>query len=73
MFGALMGTLNSFQKQSLNSKSVEKRAEIDARVKKRVLQEKEELEADRERNERERKQRDEETREAIEKEAVCIQ
>jgi len=72
MFGALMGTLSSFQKQSLNSKTVGKRAEIDARVKERVQKEKEEMEANREKEERERRQKEEEGKERNERETVCF-
>jgi pinin/SDK/memA/ protein conserved region len=59
MFGALLGTLNSFQKQSSGkiARQTEKRAEIEARVKEQLAREKEELDEKREAAERERKER----------------
>jgi hypothetical protein len=72
MFGALMGTLSSFRKQSQNSKSVEKRAEIDARVKEKVAKEKEVMAANREKAEQERREREEEAKELIHKETVIF-
>lgn len=66
-----MGTLNSFQKQNRQNKTtVEKRAEIDARIKEKVAKEKEEMEADKERLDRERREREEEMKIANEKETV---
>jgi hypothetical protein len=57
MFGALMGTLTSFQKSSSQSnRKTSQRAEIEARVKEKVQREKEELSAGKERLEGERKQ-----------------
>ena len=71
MFGALMGTLTSFQKQtSKDSNKVERRAEIDARVKERVAKEKEEIAAVRGRTDRERKEREEKQRTTLEIETV---
>ena len=74
MFAGLMGTLNSFQKQASKdsklAKQVEKRAEIDARVKERVAKEKEEMDADRERHDRERKEKDEQLQEELQTETV---
>jgi hypothetical protein len=72
MFGALMGTLTSFQKQtSKNSKSVmERRAEIDARVKERVAREKEEIAVIKERTDRERKEQEDQQRIKFENEIV---
>jgi pinin/SDK/memA/ protein conserved region len=59
MFGALLGTLNSFQKQSSGkiARQTEKRAEIEARVKEQLAREKEELDEKREAAGRERKER----------------
>jgi hypothetical protein len=67
MFGALMGTLNSFQKQSTGrdsklARQVEKRAEIDARIKERVAKEAEKIEAAKEKESRERREREEDMR-----------
>src|SRR5947207_2149477 len=72
MFGALMGTLTSFQKQtSRDSKSLlERRAEIDARVKERVAKEKEDLDAERERMDKERKEKEEQVKSKLEIENV---
>jgi pinin/SDK/memA/ protein conserved region len=74
MFGALMGTLNSFQKQTSKdsklAKQNEKRAEIDARVKEKVAKEKEELDATKEKVRRERREREEETKNLLESETV---
>jgi sRNA-binding protein len=72
MFGALMGTLTSFQKQSSrDSKSVfEKRAEIDARVKEKVAKEKEELAAEKERTDKERKEKEDQLKGQLEIETV---
>ena len=72
MFGALMGTLTSFQKQtSRDSKSVfERRAEIDARVKERAAKEKVELDAERERMDKERKEKEEQHKSQLEIETV---
>ena len=73
MFGALMGTLSSFQKQTSkkDSKSVlERRAEIDARVKEKVAKEKEELAVINERTDRERKEEEEQRRIKLETETV---
>ena len=76
MFGALMGTLTSFQKQtSRDSKSVlERRAEIDARVKEKVAKEKEELASEKERMDKERKGKEEQLKSQLEIEAVltCV-
>jgi hypothetical protein len=74
MFGALMGTLTSFQKQSSrDSKSVfERRAEIDARVKEKVAKEKVELLAERERMDKERKEQEEQLKTKLETETVLI-
>jgi len=67
MFGALLGTLNSFQKQTTGKDSkiarqTEKRAEIDARVKEQLAREKEELEGMREAADRERRDRAEQAK-----------
>lgn len=74
MFGALMGTLNSFQKQvskdSKLAKTVSKRAEIDARIKEKVQREKEEIEAGRGQAEKERKEKEEEEKLKLENETV---
>jgi pinin/SDK/memA/ protein conserved region len=74
MFGALMGTLTSFQKQtSKDSKSVlERRAEIDARVKERVAREKEEMAVIKERTDRERKEQEDQQRIKFENEIVLL-
>ena len=74
MFGALMGTLNSFQKQASKdsklAKTVSKRAEIDARVKEKVSREKEEIAASRGLAEKERKEKEEEDKLKLETETV---
>ena len=71
MFGALMGTLSSFQKQTFaRSKQVERRAEIDARVKERVAREKEEIEAEKEKVERERRQKEEQLKSDLQVDTV---
>ena len=75
MFGALLGTLNSFQKQSTGKDSkiarqTEKRAEIDARVKEQLAREKEELEGMRDTAERERRDRAEQAKLKIVSERV---
>jgi hypothetical protein len=74
MFGALMGTLNSFQKQASKdsklAKTVSKRAEIDARVKEKVAREKEEIAASRGVAEKERKEKEEEDKLKLETETV---
>jgi hypothetical protein len=74
MFGALMGTLNSFQKQTSKdsklAKQTERRAEIDARVKEKVAKEKEELAATKEKVQRERREREDETKNLLESETV---
>jgi Skp family chaperone for outer membrane proteins len=71
MFGALMGTLTSFQKQTSSKDSkLAKRAEIDARIKERVAKEKEEMEAVKEQTERERKEQEEEQKSKLETETV---
>src|SRR5271156_5186762 len=73
MFGALMGTLNSFQKQtSKDSTRVEKRAEIDARVKEKVAKEQEELAIVKTQQEKERKLQEEENRIKLESETVLF-
>lgn len=73
MFAGLMGTLNSFQKQtSQMARKVEKRAEIDARVKERVAREKEEIDKDKERQDKERKDREEQLRLDIHTETVPL-
>jgi hypothetical protein len=74
MFGALMGTLNSFQKQVSKdtklAKTVSKRAEIDARIKEKVQREKEEIDASRGQAEKERKEKEEEDKVRLETETV---
>jgi sRNA-binding protein len=74
MFGALMGTLNSFQKQTSKdsklAKQTERRAEIDARVKEKVAKEKEEVAATKEKETRERREREEEAKTLLEEETV---
>jgi hypothetical protein len=74
MFGALMGTLTSFQKQTSRTsklgKQVEKRAEIDARVKERVEKEGEAIKAEKELESKERKEREEKQRIEFQNEAV---
>lgn len=76
MFGALMGTLNSFQKQvskdSKLAKQVERRAEIDARVKERVAKEKDEMDAVKDREEREKRESEESHRLKLEAETVSF-
>ena len=67
MFGALLGTLNSFQKQTTGKDSkiarqTEKRAEIDARVKEQLAREKEELEGMKEAADRERRDKAEQAK-----------
>ena len=71
MFGDLMGTLTSFQKQtSARSKQVERRAEIDARVKERVAREKEVMDAEKEKLEKERRRKEEQVKMELETETV---
>jgi len=73
MFGALMGTLTSFQKQtSARSKQVERRAEIDARVKERVKREKEVMAAEKEKGEKERRRKEEQVKLELETETVLF-
>lgn len=59
MFGALMGTLSSFQKASRGNVKMDRRAEIEARVKERVQKEKEELSLKRDKMEEEKRLREE--------------
>jgi hypothetical protein len=74
MFGALMGTLNSFQKQASKdsklAKTVSKRAEIDARIKEKAAREKEEIAASRDLAEKERKEKEYEHKLKLETETV---
>ena len=66
-----MGTLTSFQKQtSARSKQVERRAEIDARVKERVKREKEVMDAEKEKGEKERRRKEEQVKLELETETV---
>jgi hypothetical protein len=76
MFGALMGTLNSFQKQSSKdsklAKQSEQRAQIDARVKQKVAKEKAEIAATKEKTIREQRERNQESKMLIETELVWL-
>jgi pinin/SDK/memA/ protein conserved region len=70
MFGALMGTLTSFQKQS--SKTARQRAEIDARVKEKVAKEKAQLAKNKLLAARERVQKEDDFRLKLQREYVSF-
>src|SRR5579859_3467351 len=74
MMGALMGTLSSFKKQTSSdsklAKQVERRAEIDARVKEKAEKEKEVIAASRVKEDKERREREEEAKMKLERETV---
>lgn len=71
MFGALMGTLSSFQKATRGNAKMGQRAEIEARVKEKVQREKEELGIRKERMEEEKRLQEEELLKRQKEEKVC--
>jgi len=71
MFGALMGTLSSFQKATRGNAKMGQRAEIEARVKEKVQREKEELGIRKERMEEEKRVQEEELLRRQKEEKVC--
>ena len=71
MFGALMGTLSSFQKATRGNAKMGQRAEIEARVKEKVQREKEELGIRKEKMEEEKRLQEEELLKGQKEEKVC--